>query len=710
MVRRWTALLWCAAALVPAARREAAAQVAAGSEFRVNVVTTDTQRRARAFTAADGSFVVTWNSFAQDGSDYGVMARRFDARGQGVGGEFQVNTFTTGYQYHPDVAGDRRGNFVIVWESGQDGSYASLHGQRFDAAGQRRGAEFRVNTYSTYYQYWGKVAVAPNGSFVVVWRSYTDGSQTSIAGRRYDAQGAAVGDEFVVNGTTAGIQSFPDVGVADDGSFVVAWMGAEGGADFNIFARRFGPGGAPVGAEFRVNSTATGYQNYPSLSVAPGGAFVVAWQSAGQDGSAYAVMGRRFDAAGAPLSGEFLVNAYTTGDQNQRAAVAADRQGNFTVAWRSAGQDGSASAVRARRFTAGGAPRGGEFAVNTYTTGDQDMAEVAVDAAGNFVTVWRSADQDGSNSGVFARRWGGLVPAALTADASGNAVWEPGETVEVRPGWRNVNGAAQAFGGALSNLAGPAGATYTITDAAGSYGTVPDNTVGPCTDCYGVMVSDPSPRPAVHWDATVLESLTPDTHGQQKTWTLHVGRSFTDVPAANPFYRFIETLLHHGVTGGCTATTYCPSTVTTRDQMSVFVLVAKEGAGFAPPLCVPPNTFGDVPETSPFCRFIEELAARGVVGGCAPNLYCPNDAVTREQMSVFVLRTLDPALSPPACGTPVFNDVPASSPFCRWIEELVRRGVVAGCAPGLYCPGQPVTREQMGVFISVTFGLALYGT
>jgi hypothetical protein len=140
----------------------------------------------------------------------------------------------------------------------------------------------------------------------------------------------------------------------------------------------------------------------------------------------------------------------------------------------------------------------------------------------------------------------------------------------------------------------------------------------------------------------------------------------------------------------------------------VFVLIAKEGAGYAPPPCGTP-VFDDVPASSPFCRFIEELARRGVAGGCAPDLYCPADPVTREQMAVFVLRTLDPALTPPACTTPVFADVPAASPFCRWIEELARRNVVTGCAPGLYCPQQPVTREQMGVFISATFGLALYG-
>jgi hypothetical protein len=78
-------------------------------------------------------------------------------------------------------------------------------------------------------------------------------------------------------------------------------------------------------------------------------------------------------------------------------------------------------------------------------------------------------------------------------------------------------------------------------------------------------------------------------------------------------------------------------------------------------------------------------------------------------MAIFVLRTLDPTLNPPACGTPVFADVPASSPFCRWIEELVRRGIVTGCGGGNYCPTAAVSREQMGVFLTATFGLTLYG-
>jgi hypothetical protein len=120
--------------------------------------------------------------------------------------------------------------------------------------------------------------------------------------------------------------------------------------------------------------------------------------------------------------------------------------------------------------------------------------------------------------------------------------------------------------------------------------------------------------------------------------------------------------------------------------------------------------FTDVPETSPFCRWIEELANRGVVSGCGTGVYCPTNPVTREQMAIFVLATLDPTLNPPACVPPnLFTDVPETSPFCRWIEELANRGVVSGCGTGVYCPTNPVTREQMAVFLAATFSLSLYG-
>jgi hypothetical protein len=187
-----------------------------------------------------------------------------------------------------------------------------------------------------------------------------------------------------------------------------------------------------------------------------------------------------------------------------------------------------------------------------------------------------------------------------------------------------------------------------------------------------------------------------------------VGDTFADVPRSNRFYREVETLVHHSVTGGCATSTFCPLNSATREQMAVFVLVGKEGAGYLPPPCTT-AVFADVPASSSFCPWVEEAARRGAAGGCGGANFCPNVPITREQMAVLVLRTLDPLLDPPACTTPMFDDVPASSPYCRWIEELARLNVVTPCGPSTYCPSEPVTREQMAEYITGTFGLTLYG-
>ena len=73
-------------------------------------------------------------------------------------------------------------------------------------------------------------------------------------------------------------------------------------------------------------------------------------------------------------------------------------------------------------------------------------------------------------------------------------------------------------------------------------------------DCYQVSVSDAPGRPT-HLDAFLTETLSTKDY---LFWKLHVGDSFTDVPRSHLFYRRIETLLHSGITSGCTATTYCP--------------------------------------------------------------------------------------------------------------------------------------------------------
>jgi hypothetical protein len=305
-----------------------------------------------------------------------------------------------------------------------------------------------------------------------------------------------------------------------------------------------------------------------------------------------------------------------------------------------------------------------------------------------------------------------FVAAGLSVDAGGNGVLETGETVSVAPFWRNDTGTSDTVTGAATRFVGP-DATYTIVDPAADYATVAPGATASCTgtgDCLALSVAASLSRPASHWDASVLETLT---SGDAKSWGLHVGESFGDVPRTDAFYRFVETLLHTGVTSGCSTSSYCPESPVTRAQMAVFSLLSREGPDYSPPPCAAGSeVFGDVPANSAFCPWIEELYRREVVSGCGSGNYCPSSPVTRGQMSVFMLRTLEGgAYAPPACtaGGEMFSDVPAGSGFCPWIEEFARRGITAGCTTGAYCPASSTTRGQMAVFLTKSFGLNLYG-
>jgi len=616
--RALAASLWCL--LLVLVSSAASPQTPAGAEFRVNTYTTNSQASPSVAADGKGNFVVVWASLYQDGSSDGVFGQEFGASGAAQGPEFRVNTYSSGSQYLPSVARAPDGRFVVVWTSdGQDGSSAGVFGQQFGASGAPQGPEFQVNTYTTSQQYRPSVAVDAAGNFVVVWTSVgQDGSQIGVFGRRFDMSGSAQGPEFRANTYTSGYQGLSSVAMAPDGRFVVVWnSNGQDGSGNGVFGQRYDASGTPLGGEFQVNTYTTNNQFDPSVAFDASANFVVVWNSQSGDGSGFGVFGQRYDASGTPLGGEFQVNTHTVGYQGY-PSIASDASGNFLVAWHSAGQDGSGLGAYAQRYDASGTARGGEFRINTFTTGEQQTPAVASDPSGNFVATWSSFGQDGSGFGIYAQRYGGLLPAALAVDASpsassnGNQVFEAGETATVSPSWRNVNGTSQAFTGAASNFTGPGAPSdpvYSVPDATADYGTVSNDATGSCaatSNCYLLGTTVPTTRPVRHWDATFTEDILPVEQGQSKIWTIHVGDSFADVPRPFLFYRFVETMLHRGVTGGCTATEYCPNNSVTRGQMAVFLLRSREGPTYAPPPCVTP-TFGDVPCSHLFAAWIEEL-------------------------------------------------------------------------------------------------------
>ena len=194
-----------------------------------------------------------------------------------------------------------------------------------------------------------------------------------------------------------------------------------------------------------------------------------------------------------------------------------------------------------------------------------------------------------------------------------------------------------------------------------------------------------------------------DSSGNTLQWVAPY--TFADVLPTHFAWRFVEAVSGQGIISGCGGDNFCPDSLISRGEMAMFLLLAKQGAAYTPPPCTSP-LFADVPCSNPLAPWINEVARRGITAGCGGGNYCPGAQVTRSQMSVFLLATFQGSgYSPPPCPPSSFSDVPAGSPFCPWIKEIANRGITAGCGGGAFCPENQVTRGQMSVFLATTFGL-----
>ncbi len=245
----------------------------------------------------------------------------------------------------------------------------------------------------------------------------------------------------------------------------------------------------------------------------------------------------------------------------------------------------------------------------------------------------------------------------------------------------NITGVAFEIGASVT-IGGAAATGVDVTGPGFLTATTPALDAGAAHD---VVVTNPSSSPAA-----LPEGFFAD---------------FLDVPAAHQFHDAVVMVARNGVTAGCGGGNYCPTTSVTRAQMAVFLLKSKLGEAHVPPPATG-TVFLDVPQGSFAADWIEELASLGVTGGCGGGNYCPDASVTRAQMAVFLLKTLlgSGYVPPTATGT-VFADVNIGDFAADWIEDLADRGITGGCGGGNYCPGAPNTRGQMAVFLVSTFGL-----
>ncbi len=168
-----------------------------------------------------------------------------------------------------------------------------------------------------------------------------------------------------------------------------------------------------------------------------------------------------------------------------------------------------------------------------------------------------------------------------------------------------------------------------------------------------------------------------------------VDARFIDVNYRGAHGADIDAIAEAGITEGCGPRRYCPEQPVTRREMASFIgrtLALPEGNG---------TTFADVGDADVHRGAIYALADAGITVGCGEGRYCPHDEVSRAQMASFLSRALDLPDGDPGG----FTDVWSESTHARDIDALADSGITRGCAPQRFCPNASVTREQMASFL-----------
>ena len=326
-----------------------------GSEFLINTTVVNQQGYPAITSFLDGGFTVIWESYGQE-SQSGIFGQRYDASGSTVGSEFHVNTYTSSYQSVADITSLSDDSFVVTWQSyHQDGDEYGIYGQKYDSSGNVSGSEFQISTSTSGRQEQAQVTALLDGGFVVAWQddSGLDGSDLGIFGQRYDKYGNTVASEFQINTHTSDGQEQVHVEGLKDGGFVASWGSYyQDGSQSGVYAQRYSASGETLGSEFRVNTYTNSYQLAPSISSLPDGGFIASWQSNGQDGTTASIYGQRYDSSGNAIGSEFKINTYVSGAQGSpEVSVLAD--GSFVVVWQDeTGQDGSSTGAYGQRFDA----------------------------------------------------------------------------------------------------------------------------------------------------------------------------------------------------------------------------------------------------------------------------------------------------------------------------------------------------------------------
>lgn len=333
------------------------------------------------------------------------------------------------------VSIDGNGDFIVFWSNNSyDGKNRGIYGQRFNAKGERLGKEFQLNGLTSTKPIDLAIDSDVEGNFTVLWSTTKEDGNTGIYGRQYDYQGLAKGEEFQVAATTTAEVRYPSIAMTAAGEFIATWSSSSQSSSngWDLYAQRFGVDGQKIGNAFKVTEQSANDPIQAQVAIDDAGHVVITWEELSQSVNSehHSIYAQRYNFDDVEASDAFLVSS-GQGD-HRYSTVAIDSTGSYLIAWQSNELSGNWD-ILARWFNAEGVAQGNAFLV-TQEAGDQQQPSITMADNGNVVITWTGNNLDGTTDVYSQRLSNGATPVIPKVTGvyfnSGNLIGEEAELIE----------------------------------------------------------------------------------------------------------------------------------------------------------------------------------------------------------------------------------------------------------------------------------------
>jgi Ca2+-binding RTX toxin-like protein len=367
----------------------------------------------------EGVTIVTWADSVNEFLADTIYYQLFDRNSIPLTTPLIANNPTAPFRRHPKVATTESGNFVITWLSGSSSSTYESEARLFDSLGVPLTPVFDATSVdiSTFSAGQAHVAMTPTGEFVMAWTGLgrtqpnsQDGSGASIMARRFDSAGTPIGPEFLVNTLTAGNQFARSVAADAQGNFVVVWESVDSLTSIkSVRGRRFNAAGTALGNDFAISSNTTRDQEQPEVAMDAEGNFVVIWQDVvGNFVGDNVLLARRYNAAGIADGSPFDVSPPSANGYFYDATLAMDADGDFAITYVGRVQPSPGvfeTGIGVLWFDARGVLQRETVATTDFADIDNSEPQLAMTADGDAVVAWRRDPL--ANDGISFVRFSG---------------------------------------------------------------------------------------------------------------------------------------------------------------------------------------------------------------------------------------------------------------------------------------------------------------